>query len=353
MERYSTRNISVNDFREWNEAGVLELAPRFQRRSVWSDKARSYLIDTVLRYLPMPKLFMRQRIDDSGRTIREIVDGQQRVRAVLSYLQNGFPVMPAHGGEEFGGKYFSDLNVDVQRRFKEYEFAVDLLVGATEPEVLDIFARLNTYGVRLNKQELLNAKYFGYFKITVYRLGYEFYRFWVDNEILSEKDIARMLEAELASELVIAMLSGIQSRKAIEAHYRRYDDEFTEQQVIVGRFRHCMDTIGELIGDRLSSSNFSGRHLFYSLYCAVFDLLYGLPNSTIEQIEFDQPHAARISNTLADIDTIFEREPDEIVGEDREFYDASTRHTTDLSARRARHDYIVGRIIRDVNQMRV
>lgn len=348
MDIYSTRIISINDFREWHEAGVLILAPKFQRRSVWSDKARSYLIDTIIRKLPMPKIFMRQEIDDTGRTIREIVDGQQRIRTALSYLQNGFAIMHAHGGDEFGDKYYDDLSDEIQKKFLQYEFAVDLLVGASEPEVLDIFARLNTYGVRLNKQELLNSKYFGYFKNAVYRLGYEFYRFWVDNKILSENEIARMIEAELTSEFVIAMLSGIQSRKVIEGYYKQYDDEFAEQSMVVDRFKQCMDTIGEVMGDRLATSNFSSKHLFYSLYCAIYDLLYRLPESSTEQIEFNRRSISRIKNILTDIDFIFERKPDDIVGEDREFYDASTRHTTDLSARRTRHSYIVGRIIREL-----
>lgn len=353
MNRYSTRTTSINDFREWHEAGILILAPKFQRRSVWSDKARSYLIDTIMRNLPMPKIFMRQEIDDTGQTIREIVDGQQRIRTVLSYLQNGFSIMRVHGGDEFGGKYYDDLSDEIQRDFLQYEFAVDLLIGASEPEVLDIFARLNTYGVRLNKQELLNSKYFGYFKTAVYRLGYEFYRFWVDNGILSEKEIARMIEVELTSEFVIAMLSGIQSRKVIEGYYRMYDDEFPEQSMVVDRFKQCMDTIGEVMGDRLAASNFNSKHLFYSLYCATYDLLFGLPGSSIGRVKFDHTNIARIKNILMDIDFIFELEPDEIVGEDREFYDASIKHTTDLSARRTRHHYIVRRIIRELQSRSV
>jgi len=346
MLKYSTRSISINDFREWDDAGVLVLAPKFQRRSVWSDKARSYLIDTILRGLPMPKLYMRQEIDDTGRTIREIVDGQQRIRTVLSYLKNGFPVMHVHGGDEFGDDYYRDLSSEVQKQFLEYEFVVDLLIGATEPEILDIFARFNTYGVRLNKQELLNSKYFGYFKTTVYRLGYDFYSFWVENSILSEKEIARMLEAELTSELVIAMLAGIQSRKVVEPYYKDYDDEFPGQAAIMERFRSCMDTIGEIMGSRLSTSHFSSKHLFYSLYCSIFDLRYGLPNSSFnKQIDFSPSNIARISNILSDIDSIFERTPDEITKKDRRFYDASTRHTTDLTAREIRHDYIVRRVL--------
>lgn len=345
MDRYSTRNISVNDFREWDDRGLLVLAPKFQRRSVWPDKARSYLIDTVLRNLPMPKIYMRQEIDDTGRTIREIVDGQQRIRTVLSYLKNGFPVMHSHGGSEFGGKYYSDLSPQSQKQFLEYEFAADLLIGATEPEILDIFARLNTYGVRLNKQELINAKYFGYFKTTIYKLGYEFYTFWVENCILSEKEIARMLEAELTSELLIAMLAGIQSRKVIEKYYKDYEDEFPQQTTIMERFRSCMDTIGQVMGSRLPTSNFSSKHLFYSLYCSLFDLMYGLPNAPSKHIDFTPRNVARISSILADIDSIFEREPDEIIKGEREFYDASTKHTTDLVARKIRHAYLVRRIL--------
>jgi len=353
MNKYSSRTNSVNDFREWSETGVLILAPRFQRRSVWSDKARSYLIDTMLRHLPIPKIFMRQDIDDSDRTIREIVDGQQRIRTVLSYLKNGFPVMNVHGGNEFGGKYYDDLDSEIKKDFLQYEFAVDLLIGLNEPEILDVFARLNTYGVRLNKQELINAKYFGYFKTTVYRLGYEFYRFWVDNDILSEKDIARMLEAELTSELVISMLAGIQSRKVVEGYYRKYEDNFPMQAEIVDGFKNCMDMVGELMGDQLSTSNFSSKHLFYSLYCAIYDLLYGLPGSTIEQIEFIPNSISRIRNILTDIDFIFEKDPDDIIGRARDFFDASTKHTTDLSARKIRHQYLVDRILEELQSKRV
>ena len=64
MKRTDSRTYSVNDFRDWNNAGTLELAPKFQRRSVWTGKARSYLIDTILRDLPMPKV-----TPDSARTL--------------------------------------------------------------------------------------------------------------------------------------------------------------------------------------------------------------------------------------------------------------------------------------------
>jgi len=256
--------------------------------------------------------------------------------------------MRTHGGDEYGGKYFDDLTPEAQRSFLNYDISVDLLLGASDIEVLDIFARLNTYGVRLNKQELINAKYFGDFKGTVYYLGYEFYQFWVKNEILSEKDITRMLEAELTSELIIAMLSGIQSRKVIERYYKLYDDEFAQKPMVVERFKQCMDIIGEIMEDRLPTSNFSSKHLFYSLYCATYDLLYGFPKSSIERIEFNTKTIPKIKNTLLNIDALFELDVDEVLGTDREFMDAATKHTTDLSARQIRHQYIVNQIKREL-----
>ncbi len=346
MKKTESLKYSINDFKEWNKNKTLLLAPKFQRRSVWTDKARSYLIDTILRDLPMPKVFMRQYIDETERTIREIVDGQQRIRSILNYLAGGFPVMRVHGKDEFGGKYYEDLTKETQEDFLNYGISVDLLIGATDIEVLGIFARLNTYGVRLNAQERINAKYFGHFKQAVYGLGFEFYRFWIENGILSEQDVARMLEAELTSELVIAMLSGIKSRKVIDSYYRDYDDELPGEPTVTERFKQCMDLIGEITQNRLAGSHFSSRHLFYSLYCAIYDLLYGLPGSSGKRVRFDSTNIARASAVLSDIDTLLSTDLSAVAKEeDIKSVDASSRHTTDISARQIRHEYLVKRMM--------
>jgi hypothetical protein len=78
----------------------------------------------------------------------------------------------------------------------------------TDAEVLAVFARLNTYTVRLNAQELRNAEFFGAFKQAVYRLALDHYAFWLNKGILTDQQIARMDEAELVSELAVTMLGG-------------------------------------------------------------------------------------------------------------------------------------------------
>jgi len=47
----------ITDFLDWNRQKALEINREFQRRSVWTPAARSYLIDTILRKFPIPKIY--------------------------------------------------------------------------------------------------------------------------------------------------------------------------------------------------------------------------------------------------------------------------------------------------------
>jgi hypothetical protein len=69
MKSFDSRTYSINDFVEWDSQGQLELNPAFQRRPVWSPKAKSYLMDTILRGKPIPKVFVRQKINVSTKKI--------------------------------------------------------------------------------------------------------------------------------------------------------------------------------------------------------------------------------------------------------------------------------------------
>jgi len=78
----------VADFVSWLKNRQLELSPEFQRRSVWKPGAKSYLIDTIIKGMPIPIIFLRDKRTDISQfePIREVVDGQQRLRTVLSFV---------------------------------------------------------------------------------------------------------------------------------------------------------------------------------------------------------------------------------------------------------------------------
>ena len=49
----------ISDIRDWSLAHRLEMQPEFQRNQVWSKAAKIMLIDTILRNIPMPKIFLQ------------------------------------------------------------------------------------------------------------------------------------------------------------------------------------------------------------------------------------------------------------------------------------------------------
>ena len=345
---YEIKTYSVNDFREWKERDVLKLSPKFQRRRVWSEKAKSYLIDTVINGLPMPPIFIREKTDlSTKKTVREVIDGQQRLATILDYLNDGFKVSKVHN-EKYGGFYFSELPEEVQKEILEYSISTNVVLTIEDKDVLGIFARLNTNTVPLNKNELWNAKYFGFFKQVVHSLAHEYYTFWIESKILSEQKITRMGDVDLTSELVIAILDGIQDRRVIESYYKRYDEEFNNRIQVQERFKRTIDTIGEIYYELLPDSYFSRIPLFYSLFCVIYDLLYGLKGSTNKR-KINASNYPKIRTALQEMDSILEQaEGDKkysLSPEMKKFLDDLKRHTTVKDVRERRHKFLLKFII--------
>jgi len=267
------------------------------------------LIDTIIRGKPIPKIYMRQDINPkTRRTTREIVDGQQRLRSVLSFLKDGFVVTITHN-EEYGGKFFSQLDEDTQRDILSYEFAVDLLQDMPDQEVYDVFARLNTYSMTLNAQELRHARLFGEFRTSVYGLATEFMAFWQKHGVFSDRNILRMAEAEFVSELLMAMLLGIRgkSKASIDKFYEDHDDRFPRRKTLERQFRPTMDDIGGIMDGSLAESRLREPRLFYPFFCAVFHMQFGLPEMTLARRPFKATAYPKLRIAVSKVDEIFEK----------------------------------------------
>jgi len=356
QQLFHTRNYSVRDFEEWHERGELVLAPKFQRREVWSDKARSYLMDTIIRGKPIPKIYMRQDVNPkTRRVIREIVDGQQRLHTVLSFLKDGFKISKAHS-QEFGRKYFSNLDKETQGDILKYEFVVDLLQDMLDNEVYNIFARLNTYSEKLKAQELRNAQWFGEFKSSVYLLAKEFVTFLETNNVFTSKKILRMAEAEFISELLLAIHEGIRegSKSVIDKCYEKYDDGFPNRRVHEKRFRNTMDAIGGILGDDLPQLKFRATRLLYPLFCAVFHLKFGLPRLGVARASVKVSEYPTLKKTLKKVDELIgnieaakkKNEKIELSPEERKFYDAYSEHWVHAEERTILTHYICKQLLK-------
>lgn len=350
MKSFDSRAYSINDFVEWERQGQLELNPVFQRRAVWSEKAKSFLMDTIVRGKPIPKFFIRQKINVTTRSsIREVVDGQQRLRTILAYIKDGFTISRAQNAE-FGGKRFSQLPHDAQSQILSYEIAVDLLINLPDAEVLDIFSRLNSYAVVLNEQEKLNAEFFGEFKILSDSIGRRYNEYWIANTILTSKQILRMAEVNLVADLLIAMMEGLRAKKRIKGYYRIYENRFDHNiDDLSTRFDATMAVIAMLYPSSLKGSEYNRPFLFYSLFTVVYHCLYGLKGLAAPRVPLGTDQQIAIArNGLDHVEQLFGVLPADIGGlepKERTFLSNSRRATTDQSAREARTTYLLSLMV--------
>ena len=353
MKSFDTRTYSISDFAEWHSTGLLALSPAFQRRAVWTTKAKSYLIDTILRGKPMPKVLITQSLVD-GRSLRTVVDGQQRLRAILEYISDDFSVMRTHN-QEYAGINYSELEEGVQNDFLQYEIGVDVLFNTELRELLDIFARLNTYSVKLNSTELLNATYLGAFKTKAHELGHKYAAYWREAGVFTDGQLARMAEVEMSADLLGALLKGISSKKQIPTFYRDFDDDEARVEEAGRLFDKVMAIMGEIYNaDDLRGSNFSRVHLFYSAFLAVASLREGVPvvpagKNEPELIPETNVKSSKIRVALDDISAKYDGYTSkdwygEIPPEWQEFIQGSRRATTDQAVRESRSYFIARRI---------
>ena len=340
----------VSDFISWQKSKTLVLSPSFQRRPVWGFGAKSFLIDTLVRGLPIPIIILRERRTDlaSLEPSREVVDGQQRIRTFLSYInpsllddfrpeRDGFTVQNIHN-EELAGKQFSELPLELRQSIIDYEFSVHILpAGVDDREVLQIFARLNSTGTKLSPQELRNAKFFGKFKTSMYKLASEQLFRWRDWRILTEGNIARMEEVELTSEFALLMLRGRiigKSQSGIDRVYKEKNDLFPEQSEFERRFKIVMDTIEDKLGYELKFLPFRKKTLFFSLFAFIYDLLFSIDSGLEEKIKPKTISYEIVDKIILAGDRIQGKEaPDEVL-------EAVSRRTTNLSSRQTLIRYL-------------
>jgi hypothetical protein len=279
--RTQPSTFTAEDFKLWEKEGILVITPKFQRRPVWKGPNKSFFIDTLLRGMPVPPIYLRNTQNETKtKNIREVVDGQQRIRCVMEFMDDGFRLSKTLRDTPWAGERFSGLDEDQKNQIRTYGFPIQTFQGISDREVLEVFSRLNMYSVPLNKQELRNGKWFGLFKQTCYALAHEYIEFWRKQEVFSWPSIARMQEVEMVSELLIAGNAGMQDKKgSIEDFYRELDQDYPHQQRDEKRFHEVMAVISETFGtESISGTEFRRSPLFYTLYCVIFHQLFGLPN---------------------------------------------------------------------------
>ena len=187
----------ISDIRDWNRNNRLELKPDFQRNEVWTKAAQIMLIDTIIRGIPIPKIYIKSIIHE-GNTYRVVLDGQQRLTAILKFVEDKLKLGKPYEGEYFG-KTFSELPLDVQNDILRYTIDINEIFNPTDDQIRDLYARVNKYTVQLNKQELRKADFPGDFISLSEELSEM--EFFEKSKIFSVKQRRRMLDVEYIEDL--------------------------------------------------------------------------------------------------------------------------------------------------------
>lgn len=335
MERVDYQSLIIQDLVNLQKKDELNLNPWYQRRSVWNDSQKSYLINTLFERKPIPAIYIRHSLDlEKGKSIKEVVDGQQRSRAIISYCNDEFSaILP----ETQKRVKYSNLTATQKQTFLLTPIPVGYLQGATDSDVIDIFARINSVSKTLNEQEKRNAIYSGYFKQLSVKESVKRLEFWRNYEIFSSNDIARMNEVQFMSDLIINYLDGLTSysKGKLNKYYKDFDFEFERANEISERLEKVFNLIIKIEPDCIKETIFKRPPLFFSLLVAV------------DKIGTNKINLKKLEGGLFKIDEIFnsdtpvsERKKDDI-----EFYNASSSTTQGSTQRQIRHDYIVSYIL--------
>jgi hypothetical protein len=264
--RVSQSSQTISWFNDRLAEHRLTFKPPFQRNPVWLDKHKAYLVDTALRGLPIPEIYIQKETDDEGKTVYAIVDGQQRLRALLGFPRAEVELMEMYSTGR-GGEGWEDLSSDEKKRYWNYQLIVREIIDATDADLRDLFQRLNQNTIRLNAQEIRNARYKGEFIQVVSDLADE--PFWAEKRIVSANEIRRMLDIEYMAELLIGMMHGPQNKKqTLDAMFQAYEDTFPDKQASLTRFELARARVERLVPE-LASSRWRGKSDFYSLFLSV------------------------------------------------------------------------------------
>ncbi len=220
---------------------------QYQRSNkVWPVAARSFLIDSILHGFPVPKLSLYQKTDlKTRRTIKEIVDGQQRSQAILDFYNDQLRITTKG---DFNGLTYSRLEPEQQQEFIDYVVSVDVFVDATEADIRELFRRVNSYNVPLNHQEKRHSSYQGPFKWFIYEESNRYSQLLKDIGTFSESQIARMDDAKFLADFFVALEKGIisASESKIDGVYKKYDQNFQEEGDYAARLETGFNEIIDL-----------------------------------------------------------------------------------------------------------
>jgi hypothetical protein len=310
---------------------------------VWPSPARSFLIDTILSGFPIPKFIFYQKTNLSSRTtIKEIVDGQQRISAIKDFFDGKLKIS---GKGSWAGNTFDSLAEEDQQKFLDYSISSDVFVAADESEIRQVFQRMNSYQVPLNRQEQRHATYQGELKWFIFDLTVRYSEILKRFGVISERQFVRMVDAALFTELLYALEHGLESTSdsKLDKFYEEHDEEFDTKKAT----KMIIAVFASLISrENLLQGQLSKTYHFYTLFLAIAHVIHGpvpalqlVYNVTGKKKLPSEQQAFRLSQLAGALD-----EP-ELHPRYKSFIEASSEGSNRINQRRTRFKWMCAALL--------
>jgi hypothetical protein len=324
MDRVEYQSMVIQDLINSNKSEELDLAPWYQRRSVWNPTQKAYLINTLFEQKPIPAIYIRHSLDlEKSKSIKEVVDGQQRCRSIIGFANNEFMAKHPRYKKKIS---FSQLSVEDRQKFLLTSLPVGALLGASDSDVIDIFGRINSISKSLNTQEKRNAAFSGEMKQFCLIQSSSRVGFWRDYLIFSPTDISRMNEVQFMSDLIYNIIYGLSdyTTKNIDKLYKENDETFDKEDDVTIILDNVFDCIANIDPKKFSDTIFCRQPIFFSLFLIINEM--GCPNGKL------------LEKIIFEIDARFK--DDNPSDEDKEFRNACSSSTQRIAQRKIRQAYI-------------
>lgn len=149
-----------------DKARVLQFNEEYQRAPAWKLQQKQLFIDSVFRGYSIPAFYFHEKgsfVEDLGGKYYDVVDGQQRIRAIREFVHNdfallspeGFKKLPpflTHRETEWAGCHYTDLSDDLKAKFRHQPLVIYVMTTDDDNEVRDLFIRLQG-GTPLSDQD--------------------------------------------------------------------------------------------------------------------------------------------------------------------------------------------------------
>lgn len=163
--------VSVQEiYRRYRENQIV-VNRKYQRKLVWSETEKACLIDSIIKGYPIPLILFAEYTGEDGRTYYEVLDGMQRLNAIVSFLEDEYPVdqkyfdikqlaraQQAEAEGLFMGYHGEAVHTpQICANLLDYQLAVTSYKVESQENVFEIFRRINSAGRQLSSQEQRQA----------------------------------------------------------------------------------------------------------------------------------------------------------------------------------------------------